>query len=443
LLADTAIAVEKGGTGNALAGVDPAGNVLAGTVVSGNTGTGGADTDADGDALTVASVTNTAVSAVAVNTSSLAAVNVAGVYGTLTMTQAGAYTYTVDNSNAAVQALKSSSDKLYETFTYKVTDAYGGVSTSTLTVTIQGANDAPVAVADFNIAKESLAGTTGSGYDYTGVTAYSTTSGATYDPLGYKATGTVLTNDTDVDASDTKTVQAATLTGTHGLLVLNSNGTYTYTPTVNNASLSEGQSAYEVFTYTLLDAAGLTHTATLTITVLGSGSNDPDAVDDANSVVEAGGTISTVAATGNVLGGTGVSAGDKADTTPTGSTLAVSGARATSDTNFSSVTTNSTVSGKYGVLTISSNGAYSYALDNTIPDVQALNVGESLIDSFNYKTLNSLSKVDAATLTITINGTNDGPTLDLNNANSASVNYVDTFTEGGQAVALSTAAGIN
>jgi VCBS repeat-containing protein len=459
LSADTAIAVEQGGSANATAGVNPGGDLVAGTVVTGNLGVGGVDTDTDGDALTVTSVANTAVSATSVATPNASAVNVQGLYGVLSVNNAGAYTYTVTNANADVQALRSSADTLTETFTYKVSDGYGGESTSTLTVTIRGANDAPVAVADFTVAKESLAGSSG----YEGVTAYATTTGATYDPLGYKATGSVLPNDTDVDSNDTQTVLDAkvsgapsatavtsdgvTLAGTHGSLLIRADGTYTYTPTANSTSLSEGQSGNDVFVYTLKDASGSTSTANLTITVYGSGSNDPDAVDDVNAVVEAGGSTSAVAAAGNVLVA-GVSSGDKTDTTPTGTgALEVSDARSNSASAFTAVTTGTVINGQYGVLTISSTGAYSYALTNSLSQVQALNVGETLSESFTYQVKNgpfgsAQRLTDAAMLTITITGTNDAPTLDLDTS-GASANFAATFTEGGQAVALSTAAGVN
>jgi VCBS repeat-containing protein len=466
LSADTAMAVEQSGFANGTAGVNPGGNLVAGTLVNGNLGVGGADSDADGDTLTVASVANTAVSATAVATPSASAVNVQGLYGVLSVNNAGAYTYTVTNTNADVQALRSAADTLTETFTYKVTDGWGGESTSTLTVTIRGANDAPVAVADFGVAKESLAGSIVGAVDYRNVTAYSTSSGATYDALGYKATGSVLPNDTDVDGNDTQTVLDAkpnsassvtsvtsggvTLTGVHGSLLIRADGTYTYTPTVNSTLLSEGQSADDVFVYTLRDAAGLTSTANLTITVFGSGTNDPDAVDDANTVAEAGGSTSAVVATGNVLGASGVSAGDKADTTPTNtSPLAVSDARSTSVSTLTPVTSSTVINGQYGVLTLSSTGEYSYALTNTLSGVQELQVGQTLSESFIYQVKNgpfgdpAQRRVDSATLTITITGTNDTPTLDLDTTAPGSANFATTFTEGGQAVSLSTAAGVN
>jgi VCBS repeat-containing protein len=61
--------------------------------------------------------------------------------------------------------------------------------------------------------------------------------------------------------------------GAHGTLVLNGDGSYTYT--LDNASravqeLNAGETASDVFTYTLTDADGDTSTATLTITITGT-----------------------------------------------------------------------------------------------------------------------------------------------------------------------------
>ena len=88
----------------------------------------GVDSDIDGDTLSVTSIDNTG----------------ADQYGTLTLDNAdGSYTYAVDNTNAAVQAL-GVGQTLTETYTYTVSDGNGGTDTATLTITINGVNDAPV-----------------------------------------------------------------------------------------------------------------------------------------------------------------------------------------------------------------------------------------------------------------------------------------------------------
>ena len=80
----------------------------------------------------------------------------------------------IDIINATVEALNVGGT-LTDSFSYQVSDGQGGVASATLTVTIHGTDDAPVAVADAGSATEA------------GITA------------GSNATGNVLTNDTDVD----------------------------------------------------------------------------------------------------------------------------------------------------------------------------------------------------------------------------------------------------
>ena len=66
-------------------------------------------------------------------------------YGTFTITGAGVWTYTLDNSNAAVQAV-AFGGSLADSFTVATTDGTSQV----VSITITGANDAPVAVDDGN-----------------------------------------------------------------------------------------------------------------------------------------------------------------------------------------------------------------------------------------------------------------------------------------------------
>ena len=104
-------------------------------------------------------------------------------YGTFTITAAGVWTYTLDNSNPIVQSLPAGGS-LGDSFTVATIDGTSQV----VTITITGANDTPVAVADSNA---------GDAVTESGVVAG--------DP---SAAGNVLTNDTDPDIGDTKTVTA-------------------------------------------------------------------------------------------------------------------------------------------------------------------------------------------------------------------------------------------
>ena len=61
-----------------------------------------------------------------------------GQFGWLTLNVNGAYTYVVDNSLAAVEALRTSGNTLTDTFTYTVADSYGASDQAAIIVTIQG-----------------------------------------------------------------------------------------------------------------------------------------------------------------------------------------------------------------------------------------------------------------------------------------------------------------
>ncbi|HPW28393.1 MAG TPA: retention module-containing protein, partial [Rhodoferax sp.] len=93
--------------------------------------------------------------------------------------------------------------------------------------------------------------------------------------------GSVVANDTVGTDTNAAPVTPANVTLTYGTLVLNSDGTYTYT--LNNAlpavnALKDGQTLTETFTYTLTDGDGDTSTATLTITVNGRTDGPPSIV---------------------------------------------------------------------------------------------------------------------------------------------------------------------
>ena len=69
------------------------------------------------------------------------ATNVSGAYGTIQVATGGAYTYTVNDANSSVQALRNATDTLTDIFTYTMKDSGGLTSTARITITIQGAND--------------------------------------------------------------------------------------------------------------------------------------------------------------------------------------------------------------------------------------------------------------------------------------------------------------
>lgn len=191
---------------------------------------------------------------------------VAGTYGSLAVdTTSGAYTFTPDAT-----AVNAASSTTSETFWVTVRNSHITVRQA-FTVTVNGVaeNVAPVAVADSATAVEA--------------------GGVANATAGTNPTGNVLTNDTDADAGDTKTVSAISggtvgqaRAGTYGSLTLNSDGSYTYTVDNTNSAVQElrttAQTLTDSFTYTMSDTAGLTSSSTLTVTLQGGNDNPVEAV---------------------------------------------------------------------------------------------------------------------------------------------------------------------
>ncbi|MCC6074099.1 Ig-like domain-containing protein, partial [Pseudomonas sp. GCM10022188] len=301
----------------------------------------------------------------------------------------------VDNLTPTVGKIYGFSNSTTAASGYKDSALVATATQGSTTVTFSGGYTGTVA-----------AGMTVSG---TGVPAGTTVSSVTYDGSG-NVTGVVLSQSVALSSTSltfTATTSAGTtMTGQYGTLVMQADGSYTYTPTANNAALASGQTGQEAFTYTMQDASGATSTATLYITVTGSGSSDPNAVADTATAVEAGGVANATAGTnptGNLLGN---------DTTPAGSNSIVS-ARASSSASTTTVTaggSNVTITGQYGTLTLNSSGTYTYTVDNSNATVQALHgSSNTLTETFVYTVQNTAGFKDSATLTITVQGANDAP----------------------------------
>ena len=67
--------------------------------------------------------------------------------------------------------------------------------------------------------------------------------------------------------------------------------------------------------------------------------------------------------------------------------------------------------GAYGTLTLAASGRYTYVLNNTLPAVQGLGVGETLTDTFAYSVVDGHGGAASGTLTVTVNGINNPPTV--------------------------------
>ncbi len=137
--------------------------------------------------------------------------------------------------------------------------------------------------------------------------------------------------------------------------------------------------------------------------------NEPPAANDDTAVITEQSTADDDMPNqivGNVL--TGVPNAGEADTdADTSDVLSVS------QVNGSAANVGTALVGFYGAVTINADGSYIYELADANVSVNALKVADSLTDSFNYTASDGNGGTDTATLTITINGINDGPRIDL------------------------------
>ena len=380
-------------------GVNPGNTAFAGTdAATGNVLANDLDVDT-GDTKTVQGVESGTVSGLLTDHVGTAVV---GTYGSVTNASDGTWTYTLDNTSSATQAL-AQDQHVTDVFTYTMHDTAGATSSATLTINITGTNDAPVAVADIAAVTVTEAGVADGGN-----TAFENTS---------TVSGNVLANDTDVDKGHALTVAAVTgdaenvgttVAGTYGSVTINLDGSYSYTldDTTGSAAdhLAQGDHVTDVFTYTTTDEHGATSTSTLTINI--TGTNDaPVAVADiaAVTVTEAGVADGGNTAFGNTSTATGNVLANDTDV-DNGHTLTVAAVGGVAEQ------VGTTVTGTYGSVTINSDGSYSYTLDDSAGSAaDHLAQGEAATDVFTYTTTDEHGATSTSTLTINITGTNDAP----------------------------------
>jgi VCBS repeat-containing protein len=283
---------------------------------------------------------------------------VAKTYGTFSIDATGAWSYTLDENNADVQALKSAGI-LHELVTVSAADG----TTQVIDIRINGANDAAV-----------FSGTVAGSVTEKGGVANGTAGTAT-------ATGTVAV--TDVDSPATLLVQS-NVAKSYGTFSIDAAGAWAYTLNDNNATvqaLGAGQTLHELVTIMTVD--GSTQQIDITIT----GAND--------AAVVTGTMTGSVTEKGGVANGTaGV-----ATATGTVSAIDVDGAATFVAQNAAAKT--------YGTFSINAAGAWSYALDDSNADVQALNVGGTLQEVVTVVTADGTARQMA----ITVNGANDAAVI--------------------------------
>ncbi|WP_220765766.1 S-layer family protein, partial [Shewanella sp. MBTL60-112-B1] len=366
-----------------------------------------------------------------------------GEFGTLTISSDGSYSYLLDDSNTTINALDAG-DIETDTFTYWIEDADNQQAMATLTITINGSNDGPTANADTHVVDEAvndaatvaITGEVIAGMDHGGGFADLADSDPENQPLNVVQ---VENFDGDIIGDgDTAIGNNVVLVGEFGTLTISSDGSYSYLLDDSNATinaLDAGDIETDTFSYWIEDADNQQAMATLTITI--NGSNDgPTANTDTHVVDEAVNDAATVAITGEVIAGMDHGGGfaDVADSDPENQPLNVVQVE-----NFDGdiigngdtpIGDDIVLVGEFGTLTISSDGSYSYLLDDSNTTINALDAGDIETDTFSYWIEDADNQQAMATLTITINGSNDGPTA------NADTNVVDEAVNDAATVAI-------
>ena len=277
----------------------------------------------------------------------VAQTNAAGSYGAFNLATSGNWTYDLDSTKAAVQALPDGST-LTDSFTATSADS---TDSQLVTITITGVNGV--------------------------ATITGTSTGAATEDDATQITGSLAI--TDEDTGEAVFVEQANTAGTYGGFTLATNGDWTYDLDNTNGTvqaLIDGGTLTDSFTAVSADG---TDSQLVTVTITG-----------VNGVATITGT-STGAAT------------EDNETQITGS-LSI----ADEDTGEAVFTVQANTAGTYGDFTLATNGNWTYDLDNTNGTVQALIDGGTLTDSF---TAVSADGTDSQLVTVTITGVNGVATI--------------------------------
>ncbi len=248
-----------------------------------------------------------------------------------------------------------------DTFAYTIVDSHGLQAAAIVTITVEGRNDAPEAAND-NYATDE-------------------------DQILVVLPAGVLANDRDrdgdsisVDVANTDTVSAMGAT-----VAADANGGFTYDPTSSTQirNLTPGQTEFDTFTYTVIDAHGATETATVTIQV--AGVNAAPVATDKNYTTNED-TLLNVPAPGVMDG----------DYDPDGQNIEVFDYDATSTFGAAVV--------------VNADGSFSYN-PTTSTTLQTLNIGSNATDTFTYTIVDNdvNPKATTATISVIVTGRNNAP----------------------------------
>ncbi|NIZ01141.1 tandem-95 repeat protein [Thalassospira lucentensis] len=285
-------------------------------------------------------------------------------------------------SDGALDSL-AEGETVVESFDVSIDDGHGGVTTTTVDVTLKGTNDAPV-----------INGVVVAGGDEDQATV----------------TVDLLSNASDVDG-DALSVENVVVNVSDGRALNYSidpqTGAFVLDPGQFN-DLADGESVTIDVDYWVSDSR-VSVGASATVTI--EGRNDaPAAVADVVTVTE---DVTTAPVTGNVLDN---------DTDADSDTLQVV------SVNGEAQLIGQAIVGTYGSLLLNSDGTYVYQIDNASAAVQALSTGQIVVESFTYTISDGHGGVSQSTFDVTVQGTNDAPVVGDVDFGSINEDTSRTFT---------------
>ncbi|PLY04748.1 MAG: hypothetical protein C0625_15880 [Arcobacter sp.] len=307
------------------------------------------------------------------------------------------------------------------TATFKVR-AFDGVDYSneeTVTLTVDGTNDAPVAVADINSVTEADTGI----YTKTGITGDVINSApgtdSDVDNLNSELSivGLVSENTSQILTSSNYGGGKFWFKGEYGNILMDADGSYLYNLYNDRAAtnaLSEGEEVTEVFTYTVSDGQGGTDTATLTINITGTNDAPVISVTDAALAVmdeidfldnSTNDNYYKVIASQDVFDLLGIS---DVDNTNIGLSITVDSSKFyVNGTDVTSSTTN-------GIFQVTAANIGTAPAGASIGDfivyseeIDGLNEADLMTATFKVRAFDGVDYSNEETVTLTVDGTND------------------------------------
>lgn len=324
-----------------------------------------------------------------------------GTYGNILIVN-GVWTYTLDNTKAATQALKSG-DKVVETFIATVSDGKGGTSSQTITIEVNGSNDAPT----FSNTAPTIT-YNGSTVDENSLTGNIGATDDTGNHIVYSIDGQVEDN-SDPDFTHSKT-------GDYGTLYINENtGAYKFVPN-SDAINGADSTVFEEFKFNATNDLGISNSQSLTINIIGT--NDAPVIS-IGSNDSAGKTIYETNTTLSTNGTLSVMDFDKNQTVSVSlDSVNVTGNKnSISDDIFKNM-----------LNITSSNGVINWVFNSGTQYFDYLSSNETLILTYTIKASDSYTPALETTqaITITIKGTNDAPKITVESGDSTSESLTET-----------------